>query len=236
MRFVFAATLAAAALSIGGYATPGSAQTSSTHRTTSAAHRRTTTTASATPAAPQEGVAAVGSMPAVTGPVKTLFALRYVDLKIGTGEPAEPRKFLTVHYTGWTTDGKKFDSSFDHDGKEPLVFPVGVRQVIIGWDTGFEGMRVGGKRRLIVPYQLAYGERGRPPVIPAKADLIFDVELLAQNDAPPQQQPASPPPSQPSAAPAPQPGNGTTPQQKAAPEPGTAPATDPAGKPAAKPE
>ncbi|WP_419806431.1 FKBP-type peptidyl-prolyl cis-trans isomerase [Terriglobus sp.] len=216
MRPVSAVAVAAAlTISVCTYA-----QTSTTHRSTGA-HRST-----AAAAAPQEGTAAVGSMPAVTGTVKTLFSLRYVDLKIGTGEPAETRKFYTVHYTGWTTDGQKFDSSFDHEGQEPIVFPVGARQVIIGWDTGFEGMRVGGKRRLIVPYQLAYGERGRPP-IPPKADLIFDVELLAQSDTPPQQQ--TPPPAA-------SPGAGVPQQQKPVQQPGTNPVTEPANKPATKPE
>ncbi len=123
-----------------------------------------------------------------------------------------------MNYTGWTTDGKKFDSSYDHDGGQPFVFPAGARRVITGWDTGFEGMRVGGKRRLIVPYQLAYGEAGRPPVIPAKADLIFDLELLAQSDTPPQQPPAaSAPAAQPPAKPETQPAQ----------QPGTNPVTDP---------
>ena len=133
-----------------------------------------------------------------------------------------------MHYTGWTTDGKKFDSSFDHDGKEPIVFPVGARRVIIGWDTGFEGMHVGGKRRIIVPYQLAYGEGGRPPVIPQKADLIFDVELVAQSDTPPQQ--PAPPAAQPTTPPP------TSQPQKPATQPGTNPVTDPAAKPSSKPE
>ncbi|GAA3763346.1 FKBP-type peptidyl-prolyl cis-trans isomerase [Terriglobus aquaticus] len=224
MRFVSTVALCSAALAVSLTAVSMQAQTASTaHRAYSSAAAHRSTSAKAT--APEEGLAAVGSMPAVTGPVKTLYALRYVDLKIGTGEPAETRKFYTVHYTGWTTSGEKFDSSFDHDGKEPIVFPVGARQVIVGWDTGFEGMRVGGKRRLIVPYQLAYGERGRPPIAP-KADLIFDVELLAQSDTPPQQQ------APPAAPPAPK--NPTQPQTQ--PQPGSNPATDPANKPAAKPE
>ena len=224
MRSVSTAALFMTAAALSLTAVSAGAQTSSAthHTTTGTAHRRTATSATA---APEEGVAAVGSMPAVTGTVKTLYALRYVDLKIGTGELAETRKYYTVHYTGWTTSGEKFDSSFDHDGKEPIVFPVGARQVIIGWDTGFEGMHVGGKRRLIVPYQLAYGERGRPPIAP-KADLIFDVELLAQSDTPPQQAPpVAVPPT----------GAGTT-QPKSAPQPGSNPATDPANKPATKPE
>ncbi len=134
-----------------------------------------------------EGIAAAGTMPAATGPSSPLYALRIVDLKIGDGELARASApgaivFYTVHYTGWLTDGTKFDSSVDRN--EPFVFPAGAKRVITAWDTGFEGMRVGGKRRLIVPYQLAYGAAGSPPVIPAKADLIFDVELLGQGDTP----------------------------------------------------
>jgi peptidylprolyl isomerase len=82
---------------------------------------------------------------------------------------------FVVHYTGWLRDGTKFDSSRDRG--TPLRFEQGKRRVIPGWDAGFEGMRVGGRRRLFVPYQLAYGEKGRGP-IPPRAELVFDVELL----------------------------------------------------------
>jgi peptidylprolyl isomerase len=126
------------------------------------------------------------NIPAIPGTPVTAFALRKVDVRIGDGMTAEPRKCLYAHYTGWLTDGKQFDSSRDTaaNGKprEPISFPQGSRRVIAGWDLGFEGMRVGGRRRLFIPYQLAYGERGRPPVIPAKAELIFDVELMAVSD------------------------------------------------------
>ena len=97
---------------------------------------------------------------------------------------ALPHKFYTIHYTGYLTDGTKFDSSFDHPGAEPITIHYGQHQVIPGWDTGFDGMRVGGKRRLFIPYQLAYGAAGRSP-IPPSAELIFDVELLSQSDTPP---------------------------------------------------
>ncbi|MFC6647301.1 FKBP-type peptidyl-prolyl cis-trans isomerase [Granulicella cerasi] len=107
-------------------------------------------------------------------------SLVYIDTKIGTGELALPNKWYTVHYTGYLPDGTKFDSSVDRG--EPISFPYGQHRVIQGWDTGFEGMHVGGKRRLFVPYPLAYGDQGHPPVIPAKAELIFDVELVAQSD------------------------------------------------------
>ena len=127
----------------------------------------------------------IPSLEKSTGCPKALYALAYVDTEVGTGELALPRKYYTVHYTGYLPDGSKFDSSFDHPGAEPITFPYGARQVIPGWDTGFEGMHVGGKRRLFIPYQLAYGEAGRPPVIPAKAELIFDVQLVAMSDTPP---------------------------------------------------
>lgn len=122
-------------------------------------------------------------MPIIASPAKDAFALRYVDTAIGTGPPAAPGQRYFVHYTGWLTDGKKFDSSLDR--KTPLDFVQGKQQVIPGWDLGFAGMRVGGKRRLFVPYQLAYGEKG-VETIPPKADLIFDVELVDVKEAAPQ--------------------------------------------------
>jgi peptidylprolyl isomerase len=123
------------------------------------------------------------NVPKVEGTPKNLYALRYIDIVVGTGDPAVARRYYTVHYTGWLTDGTKFDSSVDRG--QPITFPYGARQVIPGWDTGFDGMHVGGKRRLFIPYQLAYGEMGRPPVIPAKADLIFDIELVSQSETDP---------------------------------------------------
>jgi peptidylprolyl isomerase len=159
-------------------------------------HHTTTAATAAKPAVPVANPADnPPGVPKVVGTPKPLYALRYVDTVIGTGALAEPRKFYTVHYTGWLTDGTKFDSSVDRG--TPITFPYGARQVIPGWDTGFQGMHVGGKRRLYIPYQLAYGEAGRPPVIPAKADLIFDIELVGQSDAPPQPKPAPTAPSDP---------------------------------------
>lgn len=126
------------------------------------------------------------SLPQVSGTTHTAFSLRYIDIVQGTGDLAAPRKCFYVHYTGWLTNGKKFDSSRDtmRNGapRLPLAFPQGARRVIAGWDAGFEGMHVGGQRRLIIPYQLAYGELGRPPGIPPKAMLIFDVELMGVAD------------------------------------------------------
>jgi peptidylprolyl isomerase len=127
----------------------------------------------------------------------TIISLDYVDTKIGTGELAAPHKWYTIHYTGYLLDGTKFDSSLDRG--EPLNIAYGQHQVIPGWDTGFDGMRVGGKRRLFIPYQLAYGTTARG-AIPAKSELIFDVELISQSDEKPQ--PKTPPAPKDSATPA----------------------------------
>jgi uncharacterized damage-inducible protein DinB len=124
------------------------------------------------------------AVPAISGTVVEFYGLRYIDVKMGDGAPAAPGQEYTVHYTGWLRNGTKFDSSVDRNA--PLNFVQGRRQVIAGWDSGFEGMKVGGKRRLFIPYQLAYGELGRPPQIPAKSELIFDVELLGVKEAAPQ--------------------------------------------------
>jgi len=102
--------------------------------------------------------------------------LQYLDAVVGAGEEAHSGRSVTVHYTGWLTNGTKFDSSRDHD--QPFTFQLGAGSVIQGWDLGVAGMRVGGKRRLIIPSGLGYGARGYPPVIPPNATLIFDVELL----------------------------------------------------------
>lgn len=120
---------------------------------------------------------------AFTGQIVTLpSGLQYVDLKEGTGAtPADKNAVVKVHYTGWLVDGKKFDSSVDRG--EPASFALS--GVIPGWTEGVGSMKVGGKRKLIVPYMLAYGERGRGP-IPAKATLVFDVELLEVPNAPQQ--------------------------------------------------
>jgi peptidylprolyl isomerase len=124
--------------------------------------------------------------PPVSGTLRTLLALQYVDVQEGTGDSVAPRQCVYAHYTGWLPDGTKFDSSRDTTvrgmPREPIAFPLGVRRVIAGWDAGFEGMRVGGQRRLVIPFPLAYGEAGRPPVIPPRATLVFDVELLAVQD------------------------------------------------------
>jgi peptidylprolyl isomerase len=173
-----------------------SAQQTTHHTTASATHRQP-----ATPCPPANPVPSLpAGIPPANGKVESAFALRYIDIKPGDGAEAEPGQFYTVHYTGWlASDGTKFDSSLDRN--EPITFQQGVHGVVSGWDDGFAGMHVGGKRRLFIPYQLAYGERGRPPVIPPKSDLIFDIELVAASDTePPPPTPAAPP-SQPEAPP-----------------------------------
>jgi FKBP-type peptidyl-prolyl cis-trans isomerase len=103
--------------------------------------------------------------------------LRYIVMKEGEGDAAEKKDTVTVHYRGTLWDGTQFDSSLDRG--QPLRFRLGTGMVIPGWDEGIPGMRIGEKRMLIIPYALAYGERGRPRSIPRRATLIFEVELLA---------------------------------------------------------
>jgi len=190
----------------------------------------------------------------VHGPVKTPIALRYEDIKIGAGAEGEAGKLWHIKYTGWrAADGAKFDSWDDHpqpiiqdgkvemgpDGKpkfgpaQPMPVPQGMGRVIPGFDYGLVGMKVGGKRRIFIPWQLAYGTRAIPdrpdhPGIPAKSDLIFDVELVEVTDMP---EPPHPPiPARPLPG-APQhpgaPGTSSAPQA-----PGSAPATQAPASPA----
>ena len=214
-------------------------------------------------------------VPPARGIVKTAFSLRYQDVKIGTGADAEPNKMYKVLYTGWlAADGHKFDSSEDHrfpvlgkdgkpelgdDGKpklgdpQPMNFPQGFGRVIPGFDQGFNGMKIGGKRRLFIPWQLAYGAHGRPgpdpahPGIPPKADLIFDIELVDVTDMPSAPQhgafpgrPGAPlPPGHPPVTPGTPAGQATppAPSQPATPPPATQPAAPaPPAQPATPPQ
>jgi FKBP-type peptidyl-prolyl cis-trans isomerase len=102
--------------------------------------------------------------------------LKIEELAAGNGTEAAAGKTVDVHYTGWLTNGKKFDSSVDR-GK-PFSFKLGAGQVIKGWDEGVKGMKVGGKRKLTIPPHMAYGERGFPGAIPPNSTLVFEVELL----------------------------------------------------------
>ena len=102
--------------------------------------------------------------------------LKYDDLQPGTGAAAKSGDTVEVHYTGWLTNGTKFDSS--HDRRQPFSFQLGAGKVIKGWDEGVAGMQVGGKRKLTIPPALGYGARGAGNVIPPNAELIFEVELL----------------------------------------------------------
>jgi peptidylprolyl isomerase len=193
----------------------------------------------------------------IHGPVKLAVAVRYEDIKLGTGAEGESGKLWHIKYTGWrAADGVKFDSWDAHpqpaigkdgkielgpDGKpkmgdpEPMAFPQGLGRVIPGFDYALDGMKIGGKRRIFIPWQLAYGTRNIPdrpdhPGIPAKSDLIFDVELVSVTDMPqPPARPAMPARPMPGVPPhpgAPGAAPGTTPN----PAPGTAPST---GAPAA---
>ena len=117
-----------------------------------------------------------GSAPSIITPPGGGTEMKIEELKAGTGAEAVAGKTVTVHYTGWLTDGKKFDSSLDRN--DPFKFKLGAGQVIQGWDKGVAGMKVGGKRKLIIPPHMGYGERGAGGTIPPNATLVFEVELL----------------------------------------------------------
>ncbi len=261
-------------------AAAASAQTTAKPSTTST---KPATTATKTASKTTTGTSAdwwlklPAAIPRVHGIVKTDFALRFEDIKVGTGTDAEPNKLYHVNYTGYlAATGEKFDSNADRkapvmgkdgkpvmgaDGKpemdvQPLVFPQGYGRLIPGFDQGFTGMKIGGKRRLFIPWQLAYGTRdipGRPPDhpgIPPKSDLIFDIELVDVTDMPkPPQRPTMPPhpgavpgrpgapgaPGAPPAAGAPAKPAPTVAPSTTAPSATTAPATTPAPTPTPAP-
>jgi FKBP-type peptidyl-prolyl cis-trans isomerase len=108
--------------------------------------------------------------------VTTPSGLKIQDLKVGDGASPQPGQTITVHYIGWLEDGKEFNNSYT--GGRPIDFKIGTGGVIKGWDEGLMTMKVGGKRKLIIPSDLAYGVRGRPPVIPPNSNLTFEIELL----------------------------------------------------------
>ena len=108
--------------------------------------------------------------------ITTDSGLKYSDLKVGTGDTAKKGDTVEVHYTGWLKNGKKFDSSVDRG--QPFSFKLGAGMVIKGWDEGVQGIKVGGKRKLMIPPELGYGKKGAGDVIPPDAELIFEVELL----------------------------------------------------------
>jgi peptidylprolyl isomerase len=128
------------------------------------------------------GIFLAGAIAQTGKVITTPSGLKYIDLKLGTGATAVKGSKIQVHYTGWLYEkgkrGKKFDSSLDR-GKPFVVNSLGSREVIPGWGEGIQGMKVGGKRELIIPPKLAYGPQGRPPIIPENATLDFEVELLA---------------------------------------------------------
>ena len=136
------------------------------------------------PAAPASSSAPAAAPPASTSgpmavsgsPTTTPTGLQYWDIVVGTGAPAVVGKGVQVHYSGYLTNGQKFDSSRDRN--QPFVFQLGAGEVIKGWDEGVAGMKVGGKRQLRVPPELGYGSTGAGGAIPPNATLIFDVELL----------------------------------------------------------
>lgn len=128
-------------------------------------------------ALPPASVTASASANPPAGPITTPSGLQIEDLRTGTGDAVRSGDRVTVQYVGTLPNGSEFDSS-RKPGRSPFVFKVGAHQVIEGWEEGLLGMRVGGLRRLTIPGDLAYGQRGHPPQIPPNATLIFEIELL----------------------------------------------------------
>jgi peptidylprolyl isomerase len=271
MKYVAFAFLAAVVAAAG-------AQTASKPSTASPAAKSTPTAttakASTTVSTIPPWIKLPPGVPKLThGALQTPFSLHYEDLKVGAGAVGEPEKLWHIKYIGWrAADGVKFDAWDDHkqpetkdgkpvmgdDGKpkmkdpEPMPFPQGTGRVIPGFDYGLTGMKIGGKRRIFIPWQMAYGTRSIPdrpdhPGIPAKSDLIFDVELVDVTDMPaPPMRPGMPPhpmpvPQHPGASgqPGAAPGAPTAPGAPAAsgtPQPATPPPASAPAQPAAAPK
>jgi len=162
----------ALALSLAGCAGNSKSKTSVSSVTSSTSATSTTPTTTA----PSGAASGTATTTAAAKEVTMPNGLKYEDLKVGDGQIAESGMTAQVHYTGWLTDGTKFDSSVDRG--QPFSFKLGAGQVIRGWDEGVKGMRVGGKRKLTIPPDMGYGAAGAGGVIPPNATLIFDVELL----------------------------------------------------------
>ena len=227
MKTIFPLSVLALAIA----ALPIAAQTANP-AASSAAKKTATSTPAAAATQPARGCVKLPTLFPVS------ITLSYIDTKVGSGALLVPRKWYTIQYTGYLVDGTKFDSSFDHPDHAPLSFqqgpqgPQGQRQVVPGMDTGLDGMKVGGKRRLFIPWQLAYGPSAHAN-IPPKSMLIFDVELVSQSDKDPSPKPPAPPVAAPKPATPPAPATAPTPA--AAPAPAAAPTPAAAPAPATAP-
>ena len=177
LAFAFSVLLAAC-----GYPDPGNGSSTGPKAGTDVATATPSPTPSVSPSPGGDDFNAGAGLPVVTLPD----GLKYIDIVVGTGLQPKKGDSITVHYTGWLSNGTKFDSSRDRGS--PATFTIGTGAVIPGWDEGVITMKVGGKRKLILPPALGYGAAGQPPTIPANSTLIFVVEILGVT-------PASPSPS-----------------------------------------